>query len=85
MVQVLFNDGLIYLSLKGIIDFEIEKKRLTKNLNKIESELVKIENKLKNDNFVKNAPQEIIDEQKERQKEYSLSYEKILNAIKSID
>ena len=48
MVQVLFNDGLIYLSLKGIIDFDIEKKRLTKNLSKIESELEKIENKLSN-------------------------------------
>ena len=85
MVQVLFNDGLIYLSLKGIIDFGIEKKRLTKNLNKIESEMEKIENKLNNNNFVKNAPQEIIDEQKERQKEYSLSHKRILNAIKSID
>ena len=31
-VQVIFNDGLIYLSLKGIIDFKEEKKRLEKTL-----------------------------------------------------
>ena len=42
MVQVIFNDGLIYLSLKGIIDFEEEKRRLQKNLKKTELELNKI-------------------------------------------
>ena len=77
MVQVIFNDGLIYLSLKGIIDFEEEKRRLQKNLKKTELELSKIHSKLNDKNFINNAPEEIILEQKEREKEYQLSKDKI--------
>ena len=84
MVQVIFNDGLIYLSLKGIIDFEQEKNRLQKSLLKIEKEINKIDTKLKSENFTQNAPAEIIDEQKSRHKEYVLSREKIEMAIKSL-
>ena len=58
MVQVIFNDGLIYLSLKGIIDFDEEKNRLQRKLEKIETEINKIQVKLKDDNFVNNAPEE---------------------------
>ncbi len=85
MVQVIFNDGLIYLSLKGIIDFEQEKNRLKKSLSKIEKEMNKINEKLESDNFIQNAPEEIIDEQKNRHKEYILSKEKIEMAIKSLE
>ena len=84
MVQVIVNDGLIYLSLKGIIDFEQEKNRLQKSLLKIEKEMNKINIKLESKNFIQNAPEEIIGEQKNRYKEYILSKEKIETAIKSL-
>ena len=83
LVQVNFNDGLIYLSLKGIIDFDKEKKRLQKNLEKIELEIKKIEMKLNDNNFIDNAPENIIKEQKEREKGYQLSKNKILRTIQS--
>ena len=85
MVQVIFNDGLIYLSLKGIIDFEEEKRRLQKNLKKTEIELSKIHNKLNDKNFINNAPEEIILEQKEREKEYQLSKDKITKTIQNFE
>ena len=82
-VQVIFNDGLIYLSLKGIIDFKEEKKRLEKNLTKIDLEIKKIQIKLNDNNFINNAPEDIINEQKEREKEYQLSKDKIIKTIQS--
>ncbi len=85
MVQVIFNDGLIYLSLKGIIDFEEEKRRLQKNLQKTEEELSKIHSKLNDINFINNAPKEIIIEQKEREKEYQLSKDKITKTIENFE
>jgi valyl-tRNA synthetase len=85
LVQVIFNDGLIYLSLKGIIDFEEEKRRLQKNLKKTEIELSKIHNKLKDKNFIDNAPEEIILEQKEREKEYQSSKDKITKTIQNFE
>ena len=85
MVQVIFNDGLIYLSLRGIIDFEEEKRRLQKNLKKTELELTKIHSKLNDKNFINNAPEEIILEQKEREKEYQLSKDKITKTIQNFE
>ncbi len=85
MVQVIFNDGLIYLSLKGIIDFGEEKRRLQKNLKKTELELNKIHSKLNDKNFINNAPEEIILEQKEREKEYQLSKDKITKTIQNFE
>ena len=83
MVQVFCNDGLIYLSLKGIIDFEEEKKRLQKNLEKIDIEISKIRKKLGDISFMNNAPEEIVKEQKEREKEYQLTKDKIIRTITS--
>ena len=83
MVQVIFNDGLIYLSLGGIINLNDEKKRLEKNLEKIEAEINKIQFKLNDKSFINNAPQEIINKQEERKKEYQLSKDKIKKTIKS--
>ncbi len=85
MVQVMFNDGLIYLALKGIIDLKEEKNRLEKNLKKINNEMSKINIKLNDDNFMKNAPKNIIDEQMQRKEEYQKSKDKLENAIKSIE
>ena len=85
MVQVIFNDGLIYLSLKGIIDFEEEKKKIAKKSEKTELELNKIHSKLNDKNFINNAPEEIILEQKEREKEYQLSKDKITKTIQNFE
>ena len=57
---------------------------MQKSLLKIEKEINKIDIKLKSENFTQNAPEEIIDEQKSRHKEYVLSKEKIEMAIKSL-
>ena len=84
MVQIILNDGLIYLSLKDIIDFKTEAERLSKNLEKIETEIVKINEKLANANFVSNAPAEVINEQKERLNDYMVSKNKVEKAIESI-
>ena len=85
MVQVIFNDGLIYMSLKGIIDINEEKKRLEKNVNKIDNEIKKINLKLNDKSFLNNAPEEVINEQKNREKEYELAKNRIYKTIESLE
>ena len=85
MVQVIFNDGLIYMSLKGIIDINEEKKRLEKNVNKIDNEIKKINSKLNDKSFLNNAPEEVINEQKNREKEYELAKNRIYKTIESLE
>ncbi len=84
MIQVLFSDGLIYLSLKDIIDFKQEAERLKNKLVKINSEMQKIETKLKDSKFIDNAPNEVIEEQKERLKDYQSSLKKIELTMKEL-
>ena len=73
----------VLLALLGIIDFKEESDRLIKNLAKVNKEIEKVTNKLNSDNFIENAPKNIISEQKWRLEEYMSSESKIEDAIKS--
>ncbi len=56
----------IYLPLEGLIDLEAERSKLEKQLEKLEKELKGIAGKLKNKKFLENAPQEIVEKEKEK-------------------
>ena len=56
---------------------------MKKNLSKVSSEIEKIRIKLDSKNFIENAPEDIIKEQKDRLDEYLSSKLKIEDAIKS--
>ncbi len=56
----------VYVPLEGIIDIEKEKARLAKELNKVEKDIVFFEKKFANDNFVKNAPKEVLEKDRKK-------------------
>jgi valyl-tRNA synthetase len=56
----------VFVPLKGLIDFELEIKRLTKALDKTEKECASVSKKLSNEGFLSKAPEEVVE--KERQK-----------------
>ena len=56
---------------------------MKKNLSKVSSEIEKIKIKLESKNFIENAPEDIIKEQKDRLDEYLSSKLKIEDAINS--
>ena len=82
-IQVIQENEVFYLKLLNIIDFKVESIRLNKNLSKVSSEIEKIKIKLDSKNFIENAPDDIIKEQKDRLEEYLSSQSKIEDAIKS--
>ena len=84
MIQVMFNDGLIYLLLKDIINFEEEVIRLNKKLDKTIKEIKKIDAKLIDKNFIENAPNKVIEEQKERLEDYQSQMKKIEKELEVI-
>ncbi len=61
-----FGDNQVHVLLKGLLDFEEEKKRLRKAIQKIEKEMTLYNNKLANQGFVQKAPPEVVDEVRER-------------------
>ena len=62
--------GDLYLPLEGLIDKEAETARLKKELEKIEAEIAKIEQKLANPNFTQKVPANVLEEHKQRLAEW---------------
>ena len=58
--------GELFLPLTGLIDFDAERVRLTKELEKIVAEIAKVEEKLGNPNFAAKVPAKVLDEHKQR-------------------
>jgi valyl-tRNA synthetase len=54
----------VYVSLAGLVDRDAEIKRAEKQLVEKRKHLATAEAKLKNENFVKNAPAEVVEQQK---------------------
>jgi len=67
--QAVLDEATLVLPLADFIDIEKEKARLAKEIGKLEQEIGKIDAKLANKNFVDKAPEEVIEEQRERRAE----------------
>jgi valyl-tRNA synthetase len=56
-----FGESTIFVSLKDVINFGAEQARLNKELAKIDKELNGVGKKLQNEDFLKKAPQEVVE------------------------
>jgi valyl-tRNA synthetase len=65
-VQLLVRGEVVALPLKGVIDLSAEKARLDKEIVKAEADIKRVDAKLSNEKFVANAPEEIVEEEKEK-------------------
>lgn len=74
----------IFISLEGIIDLDAERKRLEKEINRLQGLVEGIEKKLANPNFVQKAPQDIIEKEREKQKNITTNMEKLKASLKSL-
>jgi len=72
------------LPLKGLIDFSAEKARLDKELAKADADIKRVDAKLGNEKFVANAPDEIVEEEKEKREAAVARKEKILEALERL-
>ncbi len=82
--QMIARGTLAALPLEGIIDFAAEKIRLAKEIEKLHAEAKKIEAKLGNADFVARAPEEVVDENRERLAEAQSRAEKLAAALQRL-
>ena len=71
------NDVEIFLPLANLINIEIEIERLQAKINDIQARMRSVKKKLDNSNFVKNAPQNIVEHEKNKFNMYNKDYEKL--------
>jgi valyl-tRNA synthetase len=83
-VQLLVRGEVAALPLKGVIDFSAERARLDKELAKAETDIKRVDAKLANEKFVANAPEDIVEEEKEKREAAVARKAKILEALERL-
>ncbi|MEJ5257429.1 MAG: valine--tRNA ligase [Fervidobacterium sp.] len=74
-----------YVSLGTLIDVKAEVARLKKKVEKLRTDLEKFAKKLEDENFLKNAPEDIVEETREKQKMFNEQISKIEQIIHDLE
>ncbi|WP_440972324.1 valine--tRNA ligase [Marinococcus luteus] len=67
----------IFLPLEGLINVDEEIERLQREKEKLDKEVERVTKKLNNEGFVSKAPAHVVEEEKEKQKDYEQKREKV--------
>jgi valyl-tRNA synthetase len=82
--QIPLSSGTLLLPLAGLIDFAAESARLSKQAERLQKEISGLEARLNNKEFVAGAPEDIIEEQREKLSAAQDNHEKIQKALAQI-
>ena len=83
-IQLVVRNETIGLALSGLVDLSAERARLDKELAKAEADIKRVDAKLANDKFVANAPEEIVEEEKEKRDAAMTRKAKIVEALERL-
>jgi valyl-tRNA synthetase len=83
-VQLIVRGETAALPLKGVIDVAAERARLTKEMQKADADIARIDAKLNNPNFMARAPEEVVEEEKEKREEAVARKAKIAEALERL-
>jgi len=80
-VQLVHRDTTVMLHIADVLDLDQESARLQKAVAKSDVEIMKFQKKLGNQNFLSRAPENVIQEQKNRLADEQATKEKLNNAL----
>jgi valyl-tRNA synthetase len=83
-IQIIVGGETIALPLAGVIDLAAERARLAKEMAKCDADIARVDAKLGNPNFVARAPEEVVEEEKEKRDEAQVRKAKIAEALERL-
>ena len=83
-VQIVVRGETIGLALAGVIDLAAERARLDKEIAKAEADIKRVDGKLGNANFIANAPDEVVEGEREKREEAQARKAKIVEALERL-
>jgi valyl-tRNA synthetase len=83
-LQLVVRGDVAALPLKGVIDLAAERARLGKEMAKADADIARVDAKLNNPNFVARAPEEVVEEEKEKREEALARKAKLAEALKRL-
>jgi len=83
-VQLIVRGELAALPLKGVIDFAAEKARLDKEMARVNTDIARIDAKLANADFIRRAPEDVVEGEREKREEAELRRAKLNEALERL-
>ena len=83
-VQLVVRGETVALPLKGVIDFAAEEARLKKELARAEADIARVDGKLGNLDFMRRAPEEVVEGEREKRDEAEARRRKISEALERL-
>ncbi len=83
-IQIVVGSEIAALPLAGVIDLAAERARLAKEMAKADADIARVDAKLGNANFVARAPEEVVEEEKEKREEAQARKAKIAEALERL-
>ena len=83
-LQIVVGEATYALPVTDVIDLKAEGARLQKEIKKLADEVVKIDAKLSNDAFVSRAPEEVVEEQRERRSQAEQTRARLSTALERL-
>jgi valyl-tRNA synthetase len=83
-VQLLVRGETAALPLKGVVNFDAERSRLMKEMAKADADIKRVDDKLNNPRFVERAPEDVIEEEREKREEALARKAKIVEALERL-
>ena len=83
-VQTVIDEASVILPLADVIDLEAERARLSKEIEKLDKEITGYDKKLANENFTSKAPEEVVEEQRERRADAAETKAKLESALERL-
>ncbi len=82
---IVFGETTAALPLAGVIDMTAERARLEREIEKAAGEIKKIDAKLSNEQFVSKAPEDVVEEQRERRADFEALTARLTAALKRFE
>jgi valyl-tRNA synthetase len=84
-VSAVISDCEIFIPLEGLIDLDVERQKLQKEITRLEGSLAGIEKKLSNEKFVANAAPEVVEKERAKRKEWEGNLDKLKEILESLN
>lgn len=84
LVNLVFNEFSVLMSLDDLMDYEQERKRLKDEIKRLEGEIKRASGKLNNENFVSKAPESVVNKEREKLDNYKDLLEKTQSSLDEI-
>ncbi len=84
-VEVVVDEASAVLPVADFIDVAQEKARLQKEITRLEGEIAKVDKKLSNEAFIAKAPVEVVEEQRERAREWGVARDRMAEALSRLN